>query len=147
MAHMWGSRDLAFVKPAISMLRIFYLERPIIWLHVVNCAKPLVIRVCVSSNGQQMDISISHPRNLQTHLEQKVTERSRICMYETYKYLQCMYLQMHYTEKILKFFTSNIRLWHECVCTCKCTTQKKFLNFLRLTYDFGMNLATQCKIA
>lgn len=51
MAHVWSCGDLTFVKPAISVLRILYLKRPIIWLQVVYCTKSLIIRVCVSSNG------------------------------------------------------------------------------------------------
>lgn len=76
MAHVGGRRDLALVYTAVPVLRILYLERPVVRLTVVNGTKSLVARVRVTSYGQQVYVPVTHPRHLQHHLKSKRNSRS-----------------------------------------------------------------------
>lgn len=50
MTHVRRRGDLALVNTAVSMLRILYLERPVVRMSVVDRSKSLVVRVCITAN-------------------------------------------------------------------------------------------------
>jgi len=56
--------NLALVNPAVSMLRILDLERPVVRVGVVDRSKSLVVRVRVTANREQMDVPVPDPRYL-----------------------------------------------------------------------------------
>lgn len=64
MTHVGRRGDLALVNTAVPMLRILYLERPVVRMSVVDRSKSLVVRVCVTTNSEQMDVSVPYPRYL-----------------------------------------------------------------------------------
>ena len=64
MAHMWRRGYLTLIDAGVPMLRVFDLERPVFTVWLVHRSKPLVTRVSVPSDGEKMDVSVSHPRNL-----------------------------------------------------------------------------------
>lgn len=64
MTHVGRRGDLALVNTAVPMLRIFYLERPVVRMGSVDRAKSLVVRVRVTANCEQMDVSVPDPRYL-----------------------------------------------------------------------------------
>lgn len=61
MTHVRRRGDLALVNTAVSVLRIFDLERPIVRVSVVNRSKSLVVRVRVTANREQMDVPVPDP--------------------------------------------------------------------------------------
>lgn len=64
MTHVRRRGDLALVNTAVSMLRILYLQRPVVRMSVVDRSKSLVVRVCITANCEQMDVSVPYPRYL-----------------------------------------------------------------------------------
>lgn len=73
MAHMWRRRNLTLVYPAVTMLRILYLQRPIVRLTLVNSSETLVTRVRVTTHSQKMNVPVTDPGHLECHLKKKET--------------------------------------------------------------------------
>ena len=55
------SGDLAFIETSVSLLSKFDLQSPLIRLLVMCRRETLVSRVCVSANGENMQISMTNP--------------------------------------------------------------------------------------
>jgi len=64
MTHVGRRGDLALVNTAVPMLWILYLKRPVVRVSVVDRSKSLVVRVRVTANCEQMDVSVPYPRYL-----------------------------------------------------------------------------------
>lgn len=64
MTHVGCRGDLALVNATVPMLRILYLQRPVLGLGGMDHAKSLVVRVRVTANREQMDVPVSDPRHL-----------------------------------------------------------------------------------
>lgn len=56
---------LAFVDTRISDLRILDLERPVFAGRLVDRPETLVAGICVPADGQQVDVSVSDPGDLE----------------------------------------------------------------------------------
>lgn len=56
--------DLALVDTAVPMLRVFDLERPVVRVGVVDRSKSLVVRIRVTADREQVDVSVPDPRYL-----------------------------------------------------------------------------------
>lgn len=68
VTHVWRRRDLTLVITAVPKLRILDLQRPIVRLRVVDRPESLVVRVRVTADGEQMNVPMPDPGNLQRHL-------------------------------------------------------------------------------
>lgn len=64
MTHVGGGGDLALVNTAVPMLRILYLERPVLRLGRMDHTKSLVVRVRVTADREQMYVPVPDPRYL-----------------------------------------------------------------------------------
>lgn len=64
MTHVRRRGDLALVDTTIPMLRVFDLERPIVRMGVVDRSKSLVVRIRVTADREQMNVSVPDPRYL-----------------------------------------------------------------------------------
>lgn len=69
VAHVRRRRYLAFVDAAVAMLRVLDLQRPVLRVRVVDGPEPLVARVRVPADGEQVDVAVPHPRYLKRHLQ------------------------------------------------------------------------------
>lgn len=68
MTYVRRRGDLALVATTIPKLRILDFKRPILALLDVDRLESLVVRVRVLADGEQMDVPVPDPGNLQRHL-------------------------------------------------------------------------------
>lgn len=64
MAEVRCGRHLTLVDSGIPVLGVLDLECPVFGLLLVDGTEALVARIGVPSNCKQVDVSVSHPRNL-----------------------------------------------------------------------------------
>lgn len=67
MTHVRRRGYLTFVITAVPKLRIFDFQCPVVRLRVVDRPESLVVRVRVTADGEQMDVPVPDPGNLQRH--------------------------------------------------------------------------------
>jgi hypothetical protein len=58
---------LALIEPGVPPLWVANLQHPVFCLGRVDGLKPLVTRVSIAPDGQQMNVSVAHPRHLPTN--------------------------------------------------------------------------------
>lgn len=83
MAHVRRRGHLALIDARVPMLRIFDLQDPVLRVRMMDGPKALVRRVRVSTDGQQMDVTVANPRHLQNRLWREI---------DTYENIREMYL-------------------------------------------------------
>lgn len=83
--HAHGGRraHLTLVNAGVATLRITQLKRPILGLRIVQRWKSLIWRVSESIHGEQVQITVTHPRDLQNERNECVmiviTHESEVC--------------------------------------------------------------------
>lgn len=65
VAHVRRGADLTLVDAGVTVLRVLDLQRPLVRVWVMDGPEALVARVRVPAHGQQVDVAVPHPRNLQ----------------------------------------------------------------------------------
>lgn len=73
VAHVRRRGDLALVISAVPKLRILKLKHPVVRVGVVDSLEPLVVRVRVTTDGEQVDVPVSDPGNLYRRLQMENT--------------------------------------------------------------------------
>lgn len=68
MTHVRRRGYLTLVITAVPKLRIFDFECPVVRLCIVDRPESLVVRVRVTTDGEQMNVPVPDPGNLQRHL-------------------------------------------------------------------------------
>lgn len=58
MRHIW---NLAFVNASITMLYVVNFQCPIICTGIVQGPKTMIIWICITSNGEQINVAVTHP--------------------------------------------------------------------------------------
>jgi len=77
VAHVRRGADLTLVDARVAVLRVLDLQRPLVRVRVMDGPEPLVACVRVPADGQQVDIAVPHPRNLQHIPNQPTLENLR----------------------------------------------------------------------
>jgi len=67
----WRGADLALVHARVPALRVPDLQHPVLEVRRVDGLEPLVTRVRVAADGEQMQVSVPDPRHLQ---QNKITQ-------------------------------------------------------------------------
>ena len=65
VAHVRRGADLTLVDAGVAVLRVLDLQRPLVRVRVMDGPEALVARVRVPAHGQQVDVAMPHPRDLQ----------------------------------------------------------------------------------
>lgn len=84
VADVGRGRDLAFVDPTVPVLRVLDLQHPVLRVRLVDRLEALISRVGVPAHRQQVDVSVSDPRDLQQHLrggEERMGIKTSIIIY------------------------------------------------------------------
>lgn len=64
VAHVRRRGDLTLVKTAVPKLRILDLQHPVVRVYIVDRLEPLIVRVRVTTDGQQVDVPVPDPGDL-----------------------------------------------------------------------------------
>ena len=68
MTDVGRGRHLALVDSSVPVLWVLDLQHPVLGLWLVDRLEALVSRVGVPAHGQQVDVPVPYPRDLQQHL-------------------------------------------------------------------------------
>lgn len=74
VANGWSSRDLALVDARILALGIAYAQGPVLGMRRVHRLEALIRRVRVATHGQQMNVPMPHPGDLQRQAKSEPNE-------------------------------------------------------------------------
>lgn len=78
VAHVRRGADLTLIDAGVAMLRILDLQRPLVRVRVMDGPEALVARVRVPAHGQQVDVAVPHPGDLQ-HIPIGYGETAKMC--------------------------------------------------------------------
>lgn len=73
---------LALINSSIAFLRPFYLQSPFVVFRVMISLKSLVAGICVAAHCQDMNVSMSNPRDLELELVVQIssTSEQEVCL-------------------------------------------------------------------
>lgn len=106
ISNWWCRGYLAFIDSSVLTLRITYFEYPFLRMWRVQRLKSLVTCISITSHCQQVDVTMSHPRNLKRQQNQSTLNNKSLNKFQIIKIT--FYFICHKITSTTKYFSHAI---------------------------------------